>query len=105
MLCHATGPLLLCSKLLFLDWYTSPILSSNDAGEETMTTLTLSTSYLARLAERVAEYLSDLAEGIREGRELATRYNELAHRSDAELHRLGIKREDIPQIVMFGRVR
>ena len=70
-----------------------------------MTTLTLTTSYVARLADRVAEYLSDLAEGIREGRKLATRYSELARCSDAELRRLGIRREDIPQIVMFGRVR
>jgi len=70
-----------------------------------MTTLTLTTSYLAQLADRVAEYLSDLAEGVREGRALAGRYNELARRSDAELRRRGIKREDIPQIVMFGRVR
>jgi hypothetical protein len=85
--------------------YQSYIGSDDESGEETMTTLTLSTSYLARLADRVVEYLSDLAEGIREGRELAGRYNEMAHRSDAELRRLGIRREDIPQIVMFGRVR
>jgi len=70
-----------------------------------MTTLALSTSYLAKLADQVGQYLSDLAAGVREGRELATRYDALARRSDAELARRGIKREDIPQIVMFGRVR
>jgi len=70
-----------------------------------MTTLTLSTSYLASLADQVAHYLSDIAEGIREGRALATRYDALARRSDAELARLGIKREDIPRVVMFGRAK
>jgi uncharacterized protein YjiS (DUF1127 family) len=70
-----------------------------------MTTLTLSTSYLARLADQVAQYLSDLAEGIREGQQLARRYDALARQSDAELARLGIKREDIPHVVMFGRAQ
>ena len=70
-----------------------------------MTTLTLSTSYLARLADQVGQYLSDLAEGIREGQQLARRYDALARRSDAELARLGIKREDIPHVVMFGRAQ
>jgi hypothetical protein len=70
-----------------------------------MTTLTLSTSYLAKLADQVVQYLSDVAEGIREGRDLATRYDALARRSDAELTRLGIKREDIPRVVMFGRAK
>jgi len=70
-----------------------------------MTTLTLTTSTLAKLADQVAQYLSDLLEGVREGRELATRYDALARRTDSELAALGIKREDIPQVVMFGRVR
>jgi len=47
--------------------------------------------------------ISDLFEGIREGREMAQRYNELSRLSDAELSRQGIKREDIPNAVLAGR--
>ena len=51
------------------------------------------------------EFISELLEGINEGRELATRYRSLARRSDSELARLGIKREDIPGLVFANRRR
>ena len=51
----------------------------------------------------ILEWLSELVDGIAEGRELATRYEQLAHKSDAELARLGLKREDIPRVVFSGR--
>jgi len=47
--------------------------------------------------------LSDLFDGIREGREMELRYNELSRLSDAELARQGIKREEIPNAVLAGR--
>jgi hypothetical protein len=44
-------------------------------------------------------------DAIREGRDLAAHYESLARKSDTELFRLGIAREQIPTVVMFGRPR
>jgi uncharacterized protein YjiS (DUF1127 family) len=51
----------------------------------------------------VLRFFSELASGLREGHTLATRYDMLARKSDTELARLGLKREDIPRVVFFGR--
>jgi len=51
----------------------------------------------------ILEFISELFEGINEGRELAGRYQQLARKSDAELARLGLKREDIPRAVFASR--
>jgi hypothetical protein len=53
----------------------------------------------------ILQYISAFLDGISEGRELATRYEQLAHNSDAELARLGLRREDIPSVVFAGRRR
>jgi uncharacterized protein YjiS (DUF1127 family) len=53
----------------------------------------------------VRRFLSELVDGLREGHALATRYDTLARKSDAELARLGLKREDIPRAVFSGRKR
>ena len=51
----------------------------------------------------ILESISELFESINEGRELASRYQRLASRSDSELARLGLKREDIPRAVFASR--
>ena len=48
-------------------------------------------------------FLNGLADGIRDGLVLAARYDTLASKSDAELARLGLRREDIPQATLRGR--
>ncbi len=53
----------------------------------------------------ILECISKFIAGISEGRELATRYERLAHKSDAELTRLGLKREDIARTVFAARRR
>ncbi len=74
-----------------------------------MTTLTLST--LVRDVPRLADHLkallrsvADMFAGIEEAREMAERYDRLSRLSNSELARLGLKREDIPQAVVSGRV-
>ena len=49
--------------------------------------------------------LAKLAEGVREGLALAARYDNLAHKSDEELARLGLHREDVPRAALLGRRR
>jgi hypothetical protein len=51
----------------------------------------------------VLKFFSELFEGIREAQELAGRYDTLARKSDSELARLGLKREDIARAVFTGR--
>ena len=53
----------------------------------------------------ILRLFSELVDGLREGHALATRYDALARKSDAELARLGLKREDIPRAVFLGRNR
>jgi hypothetical protein len=40
--------------------------------------------------------------GVRDGLRMLRRYKELAHKSDAELARLGLKREDLPHVAVTG---
>ena len=53
----------------------------------------------------VRRFFSGLVDSIREGHALAARYDTLARKSDAELARLGLRREDIPAAVFFARKR
>jgi len=50
-------------------------------------------------------FLSDFADGLREGIALARRYDTLDSMTDTELARLGLRREDIPQAALAGRIR
>ena len=47
--------------------------------------------------------LSTLGAAIVEGLRNADRYQTLARKSDAELVELGVRREDLPRIAMFGK--
>jgi uncharacterized protein YjiS (DUF1127 family) len=44
-------------------------------------------------------FVAVIVEGLRN----ADRYRTLARKSDAELAELGVRREDLPRIVMFGK--
>jgi len=46
-----------------------------------------------------ATFVGAVEEGLRK----AERYQALSRKSDAELAELGLQREDLPRIVMFGR--
>jgi hypothetical protein len=50
-------------------------------------------------------FLSDLADGIRDGLALAARYDRLSRMSDAELARLGLSRIELPHAALSGRRR
>ena len=50
-------------------------------------------------------FIRELLAAVREGQELATRYKLLAYLSDEELTALGLKREDIPRVVVSGWAR
>jgi uncharacterized protein YjiS (DUF1127 family) len=54
---------------------------------------------------RVAERVAAVLDGIGEARTLAGRYQSLARMSDEELARRGLKRHEIPQVVLGGRFR
>ena len=56
-------------------------------------------------APRGESFLSALFAAFGEGLGKARRYQTLARKSDAELAQLGIAREDLPRVVMFGRPR
>ena len=53
----------------------------------------------------ILRFFNDCADGLREGLELARRYDTLTAMSDAELARIGLRREDIPQAALAGRGR
>ena len=53
----------------------------------------------------ILRFLNDCADGLREGIELAKRYDTLSSKTDSEFARMGLRREDIPQAVVAGRVR
>ncbi len=70
-----------------------------------MTSLTLPfPSGRGRGTERVGllRFLNGLADGLREGLELARRYDRLTAMSDAELARIGLRRKDIPRATFAG---
>jgi uncharacterized protein YjiS (DUF1127 family) len=47
----------------------------------------------------------EFAAGIRDGLQMLRRYKALAHKTDHELARIGLKREDLPRAVITGKVR
>jgi hypothetical protein len=51
------------------------------------------------------QFLHEFAAGIREGVALANRYETLSNMTDSELAHLGLRREDIPQATVAGRIR
>jgi hypothetical protein len=51
----------------------------------------------------ILRFLNDFADGVRDGMELARRYDTLTAMSDSELARIGLRREDIPQATLRGR--
>lgn len=69
-----------------------------------MSTLTLAPKSASSWLSGIAKFFSDLAEGIEEGREMASRYDELSRLSDAALAARGLTREDLPQAVVTGRI-
>jgi hypothetical protein len=50
-------------------------------------------------------FLNSLADGVREGIALAARYDNLSHKSDQELARMGLRRQDVPRAALLGRRR
>ena len=48
-------------------------------------------------------WISRFVSGICEGATLARRYRMLASKSDAELAEIGLKRAELPRIVVFGK--
>jgi hypothetical protein len=52
----------------------------------------------------ILRFFNDFADGLHEGLELARRYDMLTSLSDSELARLGLRRADIPQATLAGRV-
>jgi len=53
----------------------------------------------------ILRFFHEFAEGVREGVELAKRYDTLNSKTDSELASLGLRREDVPQAVLAGRGR
>jgi len=47
--------------------------------------------------------LLNLINGFREAQAISYRYAQLSHLSDAELTKLGMRREDLPRIALNGR--
>jgi len=48
-------------------------------------------------------FLIDLAAAIADGFIMAARYQHLSRMSDAELAGLGLNREDLPRVAIFGK--
>jgi hypothetical protein len=70
-----------------------------------MATATLDRLPLANSgADRLARLAVDVFEGIREGREMAYRYERLSRLSNVELARLGLTRADLPRAAVNGLV-
>jgi uncharacterized protein YjiS (DUF1127 family) len=52
---------------------------------------------------RRGTFFATLVGAIEEGMRKAERYQTLTRKTDAELAELGLKREDLPRSVMFGK--
>ena len=50
----------------------------------------------------ILRFFNDLADGMRNGLELARRYDTLTAMSETELARIGLRRQDIPQATLRG---
>jgi hypothetical protein len=55
------------------------------------------------LLRRLADRFSTFIDGIGEARAMAERFKVLSRLSDAELAHYGLKRQDIPRVVLSGR--
>jgi hypothetical protein len=53
---------------------------------------------------KIGRFFRELGAGIREAREIETRYYALSQLTDAELVERGLKREDIARVAVTGRV-
>ncbi len=51
----------------------------------------------------ILRFLNGLADGVREGIAVATRYDTLAQKTDDELALMGLRREDVPRAALLGR--
>ena len=70
-----------------------------------MTTLTLShASAAASWLKPIVRFFSVMFAGMREGREIARRYEALSRMSDTELAARGLVRAEIPQVAVNGGV-
>ncbi len=68
-----------------------------------MTTLTLPRPTRESNGFRgLVRFFSDIAAGIRDGHDMATRYERLRFMSDAELARHGLTREQVPAAAVNG---
>jgi uncharacterized protein YjiS (DUF1127 family) len=52
---------------------------------------------------RRGTFWATLVGAVEEGMRKAERYQALTRKTDAELAELGLKREDLPRIAMFGK--
>jgi hypothetical protein len=68
-----------------------------------MSTLVLTARTGAPRRQRFFRMISEFFEGIRLARAMAHQYDVLSRLSDGELARRGLRREDIPQVVVNGR--
>jgi hypothetical protein len=53
----------------------------------------------SKIISTIATFLSAFEEGFNK----AEQYEALAHKSDSDLAALGLTREDLPRLVMFGK--
>jgi hypothetical protein len=67
----------------------------------TMLTLPLAAARSER-RNGILRFLNGLADGVREGITIAARYDTLAQKTDNELARIGLRREDIPRAALLG---
>jgi hypothetical protein len=66
----------------------------------TMLALSALLAAAARLLNRLLAYAAEFLTGIDQARAMALRYQDLAGLSDRELAARGLKREDIPRVVL-----
>ena len=70
-----------------------------------MTSITFPT--LLRASPRlkaIGRFFSNIVEGLRDAREIESRYDALSRMSDEALACRGISREDIPRVAVIGRM-
>jgi hypothetical protein len=67
-----------------------------------MSTLALRNASSRHWLSPVTRFLAAFVAGVREGQEIANRYDTLSHLSDVELARHGLARTDVPQAAVVG---
>lgn len=68
-----------------------------------MATITANATRETGLFGRMGAAVSEFFSAVAEARRMADRYEYLSHLSNSELARMGISREQIPQLVAGGR--